>query len=216
MTDTPTTPAKRPTRRVQGPPGVRCPSCNKIAGAADEGEVENYQPEVEGDAEQVTVSVTAELYLTTACCGDQFKMYALEGDYQIDHECETVARRDQAVADYNAHVEANACGCTADQADADCQTGTDLYDGRNALIERVDDDEADWEIEDEGDPEPYQRWQDTDPRTGRKIANPRYQRSYRGITMEVVVKHALCEETETLSFGGQHIEAGAGDFESLV
>lgn len=210
MTETETPRKRRMVRR--GPPGVRCPDCGKLAGNADEGEIESYQAEVDGSEGSVSVTINAELYMNTACCGSRFKMYTLEGTNEIDHQCPKVEERDTAEQKYADHVEAGKCACTTDQPD--CDDGVALRDEAKELADSVENDGNDWTIDDDGesDASAYERSQATD-RHGKPITSYRFRKSYRGITTTVSVQHGLCEETETVTFDEGDIEAGAGDFE---
>jgi hypothetical protein len=146
---TETTPSKR---RVQGPPGVPCPLCNKLAGALNEGEVEDYQVEVSGDQELATVSVTGTLFLSTACCGEQFKSYSLEAEVTIDHECDIISTLEADRAAWKRHLadDGRSCACTEEDPDKSCQHGGQLpamiRDNEDALENSGDD----WGVDNEG------------------------------------------------------------------
>lgn len=75
---------KRPGRRVQGPPGVQCPSCRKLAGLEE--------PEVEDsgiDVSDTEATITVTLVRNSTCCGDEIKRADLEAtiDLSGQHEC---------------------------------------------------------------------------------------------------------------------------------
>jgi hypothetical protein len=213
---TETTPSKR---RVQGPPGVPCPLCNKLAGALNEGEVEDYQVEVSGDQELATVSVTGTLFLSTACCGEQFKSYSLEAEVTIDHECDIISTLEADRAAWKRHLadDGRSCACTEDDPDKSCQHGGQLpamiRDNEDALENSGDD----WGVDGEGEPEPYQRYESTRTSPTGKVSqiNSRYARSFRGFTVVVTVSHAACGNTEEVSFGEGAAELPAGAFETV-
>ena len=77
-----TPPAPRPRRRVQGPPGVQCPSCHKLA-SLDEPEIEDQSFDVGDDEVTATVSIIR----NSGCCGDEIKRADLDASMPFDHEC---------------------------------------------------------------------------------------------------------------------------------
>jgi hypothetical protein len=230
---TTTTETPKPKRRPRrGPPGVKCSQCSKIAGAEDEGRVEGYSAEVSGDAEKATVNITAQLYLTTACCGVDFKLYDLEGEAEQDHSCAKMAERNAAADAWEAHADDCDRRCDAPVGEAavvdpDCQEGVRLKNALDDLQEAIDSEGEEWEVDDdgEGNAEPYQRSQTTTTvrrktKAGVKlitkpITNYRYAKRYRGFSTTVTIKHALCGETEEVEFGEGQIEEAAGSFQEV-
>lgn len=220
---------KRKPRR--GPPGVVCSSCHKLAGAEDEGRVDDLDVSVSGGTDSVEVSIDgASLILVSACCGMDFKRYDLSGNSKSqDHVCPKITERDDAAEAWREHCEDNdlqgvpycATGCklASDEeiAEVCCDTGGGLLERLLEIDEEIKSRDTDWTVDDQGDPEPYQRYQthSRNRRTGKltPIKRHRYAKSWRGFNLSVTVSHDLCGESETIEFGEGDAEAQSSSFE---
>jgi hypothetical protein len=240
---TTTTETPKPKRRPRrGPPGVKCGDCGKLAGAQDEGEIQDYSADVSGAMEGADITLDARLVLSTACCGSEFKSYDLtDNEFHVDHECPKAAELEAAEQAWNEHCDRDGEGvpnchearagrdaCTASGPGKECEDGQKLHRAVADLNAEIDDSGEDWEVEEDGenDAEPYQRSQTTTTvrrktKAGVKlitkpISNHRYAKSFLGFTTTITVKHALCGETEDQVIAEGDVELGAGDFEPLT
>jgi len=175
---------------------------------------------VSGDALSAVVEVSAELYLSTECCGEQFKYYSLEASLTIDHECpveDTIQKETEA---WEAHLADESRECTCDELapDSECEF-KEAFDRLEEAKEKMDNDGESWTLEDDGEDgaEAYQRSETSKTLKSGKVVpiNYRYARSYRGITTECTIKHDACEEEETVAFGEGDLEMPAGSFEAV-
>lgn len=233
MTTTTEAEPKPKRHRRQGPPNIPCPDCHKLAGAQDEGEVEDYEASVTGDIDSAEVSIDGgSLILSSACCGSQWKQYDLGSNgysKTLDHACPVAAERDALQQEWDEHIAEDGPCDSADDVPckttdkgiliATCSAGSDIKERLDAVMERINSDAEEWEMEAEGDPEPYERRQTTarSRKTGKvtSIKNSSYAKTFRGFTVTVTVKHGLCGESEDLSFDEGDIEAQAGDAEPV-
>lgn len=225
-TEAPVKPKRKPRR---GPPGVPCPSCGKIAGAEDEGKVESHEVSASGNPESVTVSLDdCTLTLTTACCSTDYKTYDLSGnEVSQDHECPVLAAVNEAEQAYNDHLDTDHAEdselqpdpCDTEGPGVDCEQGQKLWSEWKDKQQEIDTNGDEWTVEDEGEPEPYQRYQEKARirKTGKEVSikSSRYRKSWRGVTLTVGVRHDLCGETVEVEFNQGDAETESGAFDTV-
>lgn len=226
--------AIRPKRKPRrGPPGVPCPSCHKLAGAEDEGEVQYYSVTASGETDTVNVSVDGNLMLKTACCSMDYKTYDLSGNEQdVTHECPKIAERDALDDEALAHtgtapdekykpcVAEPPCGSShSDYVNPLCVEGVRINTDSDDLEAQIANLGSSWTVNDEGDPQPYERAQRTARirKTGKvvPIKRSRFVKTFRGFTTTVTVDHDLCGESVNVIFDEGDIEAPASSFDTV-